>query len=67
MAKFIEVTNEKNEKLLLNVNYIFEVSEDKNGNAVIKIAVNGFNNFAFYYVTTNMGYLEIRKMIDGVI
>lgn len=64
MAKFIEVSNEKNEKLLLNVDYIFEVSKEKSGNAVIKIAVNGYNNFAFYYVTTNMDYFEIRKMID---
>lgn len=64
MAKFIEVSNEKNEKLLLNVDYIFEVSKEKSGNAVIKIAVSGYNNFAFYYVTTNMDYLEVRKIID---
>lgn len=64
MAKFIEVSNDKNEKLLLNVDYIFEVSKDEKRNTVIKMAISGFNNFAYYYVTTNMDYWEIRKIID---
>ena len=42
MAKFIEIPNEKNEKALLNVDYIFEVSKDTSGHTVIKIAVSGF-------------------------
>ena len=64
MAKFIEIPNEKNEKVLLNVDYIFEVSKDTSGHTVIKIAVSGFNNSAYYYVTTKMDYWEVRKMMD---
>lgn len=68
MPKFISVSNDKNEDVRLNVDYIFEVAKDKKtGKAVIKMAVNGFNNFAFYYVNTNMDYHVVCEIIDNSI
>lgn len=67
MAKFIEIKNLRGDIISLNVDYIFEIDDktqrkDVSG-TTIKMAVQGFNNFAYQYVETNMSYNDVMALI----
>lgn len=65
MKNFIEVTTIKDETIFLNVNHIFEVSNDKKG-TIIKITVQGHNDFAYQYHTVKNAYDEIKALINNL-
>lgn len=67
MAKFIEIKDLRGDIISLNVDYIFEIDDktqrkDVSG-TTIKMAVQGFNNFAYQYVETNMSYNDVMALI----
>jgi hypothetical protein len=69
MAKFIEIKNLNGDIISLNVDYIFEVYDktqfkDAPG-TTIKIAVQGFNDFAYQYVETSMSYNDVMALIHS--
>lgn len=67
MTKFIEIKDLNGDVISLNVDYIFEVDakiQRKNvSGTTIKIAVHGFNNFAYQYVETSMSYNDVMELI----
>lgn len=69
MAKFIEIKNLNGDIISLNVDYIFEVYDKTQFKDVpgttIKIAVQGFNDFAYQYVETSMSYNDVMALIHS--
>lgn len=67
MTKFIEIKDLNGDVISLNVDCIFEVDAKilrKNVSGItIKIAVQGFNNFAYQYVETAMPYEDVMALI----
>lgn len=62
MSKFIELTTEDNEKVLLNTDHIFEVSKDGK-HTVVKIIANGYHNFPYYYLYVQLPYESLREIL----
>ena len=62
MSKFIELTTEKGEKVLININHIFEVSKEGN-RTVVKMTVNGYHNCPYYYLYVQLPYESLREML----
>ena len=69
MSKFVEITDIHGITLSVNTDLIFIVENrlQKKGKTgtTIKIAIPGFNNFAFQYVETEMPYNEVMAMINS--
>ena len=66
MPKFIEVRDTHGDLISINVDYIFAVETNKEKpETTIKIAVQGFNNFSYQYVNTDIPYDEILAAINS--
>ena len=67
MKNFIEVTDQKDTKALLNINQIFKVqSIDVKGvsKCRIDLMAKGFNNFPYQFIDTKESYEEVLKLIE---
>ena len=62
MSKFIELTTDKGEKVLLNTDHIFEVSKDGN-RTVVKMIAGGYNNCPYYYLYVQLPYESLREIL----
>lgn len=63
MKGFIEVLNEDNNRVLININYIEEVIEEKN-NCTIYLSFHSLNNNAFNYKYIKESYESIKSKIE---
>ena len=70
MKNLIEVTNHQNDKILININFIFRIEKLKSDRVVktkIELTPSGYNNFPYQYVETVETYEEVKQLIEAAI
>lgn len=67
MKNFIEVSDQKDTKILLNINHIFQVQLlDVKGVAKCRIGLmaKGYNSFPYQFIDTKESYEDVLKLIE---
>lgn len=64
MNKFIEVTDQNGEKVILNIDWIFAV-EHHSGGCLIKVGAGGYNGSPFQYYYVSESYEEVKALVNA--
>lgn len=70
MTNFIEINDKENNKILLNINYIFRVvplKNDKIAKCRVEQTTKGYNNYPYQYIDTLESYEEIKQLIEAAV
>jgi hypothetical protein len=70
MKNFIELTLEENKRVLVNVNHVFKVEEDKvRGEVICKVCLGpkGYNSFPYQYLEPKESYDDVLGKIKEAV